>query len=145
VSGAGKDFDDLYKPASEKADFIYYGGHSGLGSNIKAVADRATVVAGKYQVVYLNGCQTFGYLGTSWNERKTAANGAAKDPEGTKDLDVFVTALPAFDDGARSMLAVYKALEGIDNPKTVNKILESFSARHLNVVFGEDDNQFKPR
>lgn len=145
VEGAGKDFDDLYKPASEKADFIYYGGHSGLGKNIKSLADRATVVAGKYQVVYLNGCQTFGYLGTSWNERKTAANGPNRDPEGTKDLDIFLTALPAYDDGARSMLAVYKALEGIDNPKTVNKILEAFSARHLNVVFGEDDNQFSPK
>ena len=145
VESAGSDFDDLYKPASEKADFIYYGGHSGLGKNIKSLADRSTVVAGKYQVVYLNGCQTFGYLGTSWNERKTAANGKGEDPAGTKDLDIFVTALPAYDDGARSMLSIYKALEALDRPKTVNTILEDFSSRHLNVVFGEEDNVFKPQ
>jgi len=144
VSGAGADFDELYKPASETADYIYYGGHSGLGSNIRSLADRARVAAGKYQVVYLNGCQTFGYLGTTWNDKKKVANTAARDPEGTKDLDIFVTGLPAYDDSARSMLAIYKALETFGTPKTVNELLESFSSRHLNAVYGEDDNQFRP-
>jgi hypothetical protein len=145
VSGAGADFDELYEPASETADFIYYGGHSGLGANIRSLADRARVVTGKYQVVYLNGCQTFGYLGTAWNDKKRDANGKQQDPEGTKDLDVFVTGLPAFDDSARSMLSIYRALETVETPKTINQILEDFSSFHLNVVFGEDDNRFRPR
>ena len=42
------------------------------------------------------------------------------------------------------MLSIYKALEGAAAPKTVNKILEDFSSYHLNVVFGEEDNVFKP-
>ncbi len=143
VASAGEDFDALYKPASEKADYVYYGGHSGLGTNIRSLADRAVVAKGKYQVVYLNGCQTFGYLGTTWNDKKRAANGES-DPEGTKDLDIFMTGLPAYDDAAKSMLSIYKALEGSATPKTVNTLLEDFSSYHLNVVFGEDDNVFKP-
>lgn len=143
VEGAGSDFDELYKPASEKADYIYYGGHSGLGANIRSLADRAQVARGKYQIVYLNGCQTWGYLGTTWNDKKKEANGAS-DPEGTKDLDIFLTGLPAYDDNARSMLSIYKSLEAAGSPKTINKILEDFSSYHLNVVFGEDDNKFTP-
>lgn len=144
VSGAGRDFDAVYTPASETADFVYYGGHSGLGSNIAALANKAKVARDKYQIVYLNGCQTFGYLGTAWNDKKRDANGAERDPAGTKDLDIFVTGLPAYDDDARSVLEIYKSLEGSARPKTFNQILEAFASYHLNVVFGEDDNRFTP-
>lgn len=145
VFGAGEDFDAIYGPATKQADYVYYGGHSELGQNIRALAKRAEVAKGKYQVAYLNGCQTFGYLGTTWNDKKREANGAASDPEGTRDLDIFVTGLPAYDDNGRSMLSIVKAMQTPGTPRTVNQILNDFSSWHLNVVFGEDDNAFAPR
>jgi hypothetical protein len=144
VADAGQDFDDIYRPASVKADFIYYGGHAGLGSNVASLASRANVERGKYQLIYLNGCQTFAYLGTAWHDKKREANGAQADPEGTKDLDMVANALPSYDDGGRSMLAVYKALVGVDKPQSYNDILKEFSARHLVAAFGEEDNVFRP-
>lgn len=143
VASAGSDFDALYQPATEKADLIYYGGHSGLGTNIASLANRARVTRDKYQIVYLNGCNTFAYLGSAWNERKREANGAQNDPNGTRDLDIFGNALPAYDDNGRSMLAVYRALVA-PQPVSYNTILQSFSNRHLSAVFGEEDNQFQP-
>ena len=143
VSSAGADFDAIYGPASAKADLIVYSGHSGLGSNINSLASRTTVVAGKYQILYLNGCQTFGYLGRALHDKKIAANGAA-DREGSKFLDIVANALPAYGDDGATGLLLYKALLEQDAPRTYNDLLRQFSRIHLVAVFGEDDNTFTP-
>lgn len=145
LASAGPDFDALYGPASEKADLIVYSGHSGLGKNINSLAARTKVVAGKYQLVYLNGCQSFAYLGRGFHDKKIAANGAAKDPEGTKFLDVVANALPAYGDNGATGLILYRALLKQDAPQTYNDLLKSFSRIHLAAAFGEEDNTFKPR
>jgi len=143
VASAGADFDAIYGPASEKADLIVYSGHSGLGSNINSLATRTKVVPGKYQILYLNGCQTFGYLGRALHDKKIAANGAA-DREGSKFLDVVANALPAYGDDGATGLLLYKALLEQDAPRTYNDLLRQFSRIHLVAVFGEDDNTFTP-
>jgi len=145
LASTGYAFDEVYGPASEKADYIYYSGHAGLGANVRSLASRSRVAVGKYQVAYFNGCQTFGYLGTAWHDRKREANGAAQDPDGTRDLDVFLTSRPAYGDRGVSMLALYRALEALEHPTPIATILESFSSEHLNVVVGEHDNQFQAR
>lgn len=145
VKSTGADFDAIYGPASEKADLIIYSGHSGLGANIKGIADRTKVVKDKYQLVYMNGCQTFSYLGNELHEKKIAANGASRDPLGTKYLDVVANALPAYGDAGKTSLTLYDAmLEYGTAPKTYNKMLEDFSAVNFVAIFGEDDNTFKP-
>ncbi len=145
LASAGADFDAIYGPASEKADLIVYSGHSGLGKNINSLASRSKAVAGKYQLVYLNGCQSFAYLGRGFHDKKIAANGAAKDPDGTKYLDVVANALPSYGDDGETGLILYRALLDQAAPKTYNDLLKSFSPIHLAAVFGEDDNAFKPR
>ncbi|HQY64925.1 MAG: hypothetical protein IPQ09_04920 [Myxococcales bacterium] len=145
LAAAGPDFDALYGPASEKADLIVYSGHSGLGRNIDSLAARTKVVAGKYQLVYLNGCQSFAYLGRGFHDKKIAANGAAKDPDGTKYLDFVANALPAYGDNGATGLLLYRALLKQDAPQTYNDLLKSFPRVHLAAVFGEDDNTFRPR
>ncbi len=145
LAAAGPDFDALYAPASEKADLIVYSGHSGLGKNINSLAARTKVVAGKYQLVYLNGCQSFAYLGRGFHDKKIAANGAAKDPQGTRFLDVVANALPAYGDNGATGLILYRALLKQDAPQTYNDLLKSFSRVHLAAAFGEEDNTFRPR
>jgi hypothetical protein len=145
VNGAGADFDALYGPASANADLIIYSGHSGLGKNINALADKTQVKAGKYQLMYLNGCQTFAYIGRTLHDKKTATNGAANDPEGTKYLDVIANALPAYGDVGITGLRVYRAILQQDTPQSYSDLLKRFSRAHLVAVFGEEDNTFSPR
>jgi hypothetical protein len=145
VSTAGSDFDARFGAASESADFVVYSGHSGLGANIDGLAEKSRVKRGKYQLVYLNGCQTFAYLGTTWRDKHITANGRSADPNGTKDMDVVANALPAYGDNGSTMLTLYNAIIGYRRTaKTYNQLLESFSSSHLVAVFGEDDNAFNP-
>jgi hypothetical protein len=143
LASAGPDLDAIYGPASEKADLIVYSGHSGLGKNINSLAARSKVAAGKYQLLYLNGCQSFAYLGRGLHDKKMAANGA-DDPRGTKYLDVVANALPAFGDDGRTGLLVYRALLAQDRPKTFDDLLAEFPTIHLAASFGDEDNVFRP-
>jgi hypothetical protein len=145
VSGAGADFDALYGPASANADLIIYSGHSGLGKNINALAEKTQVRKSKYQMLYLNGCQSFAYLGRTLHEKKIAVNGAAQDPFGTKYLDVVANALPAYGDYGLTGLRLYRAILKQATPQSYNDILKTFSRAHLVAAFGEEDNTFEPR
>jgi hypothetical protein len=145
VSDVGTDFDDRYGPLSEKADLIIYSGHSGLGKNINALAAKTLATKDKYQLMYLNGCQSFAYLGTALYDRRTQLNGQDVDPNGTKFLDIIANALPAYGDNGATPLTLYKAILASDSaPRSYNDLLKDFSPIHLVGVFGEDDNDFKP-
>ncbi len=95
--------------------------------------------------MYLNGCQTFAYLGTGLHDKHIAANGKDVDPDGTKTMDIVANALPAYGDNGDTALTLYRAMLDYDRaPKSYNKLLEDFSRIHLVAVFGEDDNRFAP-
>lgn len=143
VAATGSDFDERFGAATEKADFVVYSGHSGLGKNINALAKKSRVTKGKYQLSYLNGCQTFAYLGDALKEKKVAAN--PEDTAGTKYLDIVANALPSYGDDGDTIITLYEAMtKYTSGPKTYNQLLQDFSSRHLVAVFGEDDNAFTP-
>lgn len=145
VAITGPDFDERFGAASAKADLIVYSGHSGLGANINALASKSQVVPGKYQIVYLNGCQSLAYLGTALRDKQIAANGSAAGPAGTKYLDIVANALPAYGDDGATALALYRAmLDYWTRPASYNDLLQGFSPLHLTAAFGEDDNTFQP-
>lgn len=144
VSSAGSAFDARYETVTASADVVVYEGHSGLGKNINALGSNMGATAGKYQLVYLYGCQTLGYLGPAMHDKRVALNGAERDPDGTKFLDVIATALPAYGDNGRSTLGLYRAMLDTGSPKTFNDLLGTISSSHLAVVFGEHDNDYQP-
>lgn len=144
VASAGTTFEQRYAEATAKADVVIYEGHSGLGKNISALARNMGAERNKYQLVYLYGCQTLGYLEPVMHEKRTELNGADADPEGTKYLDVIANALPAYGDDGRSTLALYRAMLDMRSPKTFNALIRGISPWHLVVVFGEHDNTFRP-
>ncbi len=142
--GANSDFDTRYNPLSEKADLILYNGHAGLGKNVNALAEKGVVAPDKYQLVLMNGCQTFAYLGTTLKDRRRAANGAS-DPEGTRFLDVMGNALPGYANNLASMSStLFAAAAKPDQPKHFNELMATMPSSHIVVVFGEEDNQFEP-
>jgi hypothetical protein len=145
LASTGGDFDERFGAATEGADLLVYSGHSGLGKNINAFAQKARAKKGHYQLAYLNGCQTFAYLGTAMHDKRRDLNGAAADPNGTKFLDVVANALPAYGDNGRTIVDLYDAMTGYkQHPKSYNDILTDFSSIHLVAVFGEEDNTFSP-
>lgn len=142
LNAVGADFDEKYGPVSKKADLIVYSGHSGLGKNIKAMADKTEAERGKYQIVQLNGCQTLGYLQTTMHDKRIELNGAENDPKGTKYLDVILTGLPAYAEPIPTEQILFDTI--VAQRKHWNQILVDFPARHLVAVVGEDDNTFTP-
>ncbi len=145
-SYAGPEFYESYGAESERADIIVYSGHSGLGVNIAKLSEATRPQRGKYQIVFFNGCQSFGYLGPSMHERRIAQNGRDRDPHGTKFLDVIVTALPAYAEFTPTEQVLYDA--ALERTKGWGELLRLFreqqAASHLTTVFGEDDNSFRP-
>lgn len=146
ASSAGSAFNERFRSVTEKADVVIYEGHSGLGKNINALGKNMGATAGKYQLVYLYGCQTLAYLEPAMHEKRIELNGAEKDPEGTKYLDIIANALPAYGDNGRSTLDLYRnVLKPGAQPKTFNQLIEPIRTSGLVVVFGEHDNTYAPR
>ena len=139
------DFDATYDTLSEKADLILYNGHAGLGKNVNALARKGKVAKDKYQLVLMNGCQTFAYLDTTIFDRRREANGAQNDPDGTKFLDVMGNALPGYANNLASMSStLFAAAVTPAQPKSYRQLMETMPASHIVVVFGEEDNRFTP-
>jgi hypothetical protein len=79
------------------------------------------------------------------HENRIALNGAERDPEGTKYLDIIANALPAYGDNGRSTLDLYRnVLRPGDSPKNFNDLIDPISTGGLVVVFGEHDNTYSP-
>src|SRR5690606_21473537 len=94
VRTAGPSFDQRYNGLSADADMIFYNGHAGLGANIRALADKGTFAAGKYQIFFMNGCDTFAYVDNRLAEKKAELN--EDDPSGTRYLDMVTNVMPSF-------------------------------------------------
>ena len=144
LQSVGADFDTRYDALSEQADMILYNGHAGLGKNVNALAKKGKVAKDKYQLVLLNGCQTFAYIDTTLNDRRKEAN-EAKDPDGTKYIDVMGNALPGYAHNLASISStLFAAAAKPGEPKHYNDLMTTMPENHIVVVFGEEDNQFTP-
>lgn len=141
---AGPDLATRYGALSEKADLVTYVGHSHLGKNTRSLSEMSRAKAGKYQLFVFNSCDSFAYADNTLTERHAAANGPS-DPNGTKFLDVMTNVLPSYvDNESTSLLVVVKALMSRDRPRTYDAILAGLPSDQMVVVWGEDDNTFKP-
>lgn len=145
LANAGADFDARYDPLSEKADLVLYNGHAGLGRTANAFERKGRVAPGKYQIVLVDGCQTFAYLDGTLSERRREANGDA-DPRGTRFLDVVANAMPNLvSEFAKVSSAIYDAAIDADAPRSYRELLAAVPEDQVAVVFGEEDNRFTPR
>lgn len=143
VRTAGAEFDTRYNALSLTADMIFYNGHAGLGSNIRALANKGQFVAGKYQIFFMNGCDTFAYVDGALAKKKAALN--EDDPNGTKYLDMVTNAMPSFFSSMpNASMAFIKGLLAKDAPKTYEQIFANIDASEVVVVTGEDDNVYVP-
>lgn len=143
LASVGSDFDARYDALSESADLLLYNGHAGLGKNANAFGRKGKVAKEKYQLMLVNGCQTFAYLDTTPMDRRIAVNGVAQDPLGTRYLDVVGNALPGFASNLASVsLVLLRAAAHPEQPRSYNELLDDMPSSHIMVVFGEEDNAF---
>lgn len=143
VRTAGVTFDRRYEELSTEADLIFYNGHAGLGSNVRALARKGDFRAGKYQIFFMNGCDTFAYVDGSLAQTRAALN--PDDPTGTKYMEIVTNAMPAFfSEIADDSLAIMRGLLSVDDPMTYEEIFGGIDRSQVVVVTGEEDNAFTP-
>ena len=136
-------FDARYESLTPTADVIAYNGHAGLGQNVRALARKGRWVAGKYQVFFMNGCDTFAYVDGSLAQTRAALN--ADDPTGTKYMDIVTNAMPSFFSSMpTASSALMKGLLSFAQPKTYDQIFENIDRSEVVLVTGEEDNVFQP-
>ncbi len=143
VASAPPEFYDRYESLSPSADLIAYNGHAGLGQNVRALARKGKFQAGKYQIFFMNGCDTFAYVDGSLAQTRATLN--ADDPTGTKYMEFVTNAMPSFfhamADGTTTMV---DGLLSYAQPKTYDAIFENVDDSEVVLVTGEEDNVFTP-
>ena len=143
VSSAPQSFYQRYEGLSTEADVIFYNGHAGLGQNVKALAKKGKFRADKYQVFFMNGCDTFAYVDGSLAKTRSVLN--PDDPTGTKYMDMVTNAMPSFFHSMpAASMALIKSLADNTKPLTYQEIFAKIDKSQVVVVTGEEDNVFTP-
>ena len=136
-------FQQRYESLTPTADIIAYNGHAGLGQNVRALAAMGKWQAGKYQIFFMNGCDTFAYVDGSLAQTRAALN--PDDPGGTKYMEFVVNAMPSFFSSMPyASQALIQGLLAYDHPMTYDQIFAKIDDSEVVLVTGEEDNVFQP-
>jgi hypothetical protein len=132
-----------YAQLTPGADLIIYNGHAGLGANVAALSRMGKFFPGKYQILFLNGCDTFAYYDNTLPSIRAALN--PDDPTGTKYMDFVTNSMPAyFASMAGDAMALIRAVANEAQPLAYQPIFHNMDRAQVVVVTGEDDNIFTP-
>jgi hypothetical protein len=143
IASAPRSFFDKYDDLSASADLIFYNGHAGLGQNVRALAQKGKFVSGKYQIFFMNGCDTFAYVDGSLAKTRSVLN--PDDPTGTKYMDMVTNVMPSFFHSMpAASMAMINGLLSVDAPKTYQEIFANIDRSEVVVVTGEEDNVYDP-
>jgi hypothetical protein len=143
VREGGPAFNARYNTLSTDADVIAYNGHAGLGQNVRALAQMGKFKAKKYQIFFMNGCDTFAYVDGSLAQTRAALN--PDDPTGTKYMEFVTNAMPSFFSSMPyASMALFKGLKAYDAPKTYDQIFANIDPSEVVLVTGEEDNTYHP-
>jgi hypothetical protein len=143
VRQGGPSFEARYKELSGKADVIVYNGHAGLGQNVRALARMGEFVPGKYQIVYMNGCDTFAYVDGHLAQSRAQLN--PDDPTGTKYMEIITNSMPPnWDSLPINTMSMVRDLMKVDAPVNYAELLGHFDQSGFVAVTGEEDNAFTP-
>ncbi len=134
---AGLAFLQRYSDRMAIADFVSYSGHSGHGSNIAQLMKMGSFIKGQYQILRLNGCDSFAYFTDELQNAHAAVN-PGESP--SKYLDIISNSQPSrFSSGSWEALVVINAL--VDKTLTYRQILARMDTSQQNAVTGEQDNE----
>jgi hypothetical protein len=136
-------FDARYESLTPTADLIAYNGHSALGANVRALSRMGHFVANKYQIFFMNGCDSFAYVDGTMAQQRATLN--RDDPTGTKFMDIVTNAMPSyFSSMAAASSAIVTGLLSVQQPQTYEKMFQNIDRAEVVLVTGDEDNEFKP-
>jgi hypothetical protein len=143
VREGGAAFEARYNSLSGDADVIVYNGHAGLGQNVRALARMGKFKAKKYQLIYMNGCDTFAYVDGFLAETRAKLN--PDDPTGTKYMEILTNSMPPnWESLPNNTSSLIRDLIKIEAPSSYTTILSHFDQSGFVTVTGDEDNKFKP-
>jgi len=143
VRQGGAAFEARYNALSGDADVIVYNGHAGLGQNVRALARMGTFKPGKYQIVYMNGCDTFAYVDGTLAETRARLN--PSDPTGTKFMEIITNSMPPnWDSLPNNTKSLVRDLMKVSAPVKYTDLLSHFDQSGFVAVTGDEDNTFRP-
>ena len=120
------------------SDFVSYSGHSGLGANIRSIATMGKFKANQFQLYYLNGCDTYSYLGTELADAHHRVN---PESQASRFLDVITNSMPSpFSSMASSTNNILMSLYNQQN--NYRQILSMINSGQNPNVRGEEDNKW---
>lgn len=118
------------------SDVVIYSGHAGLGANSDKLINLAKFQKNKYQIYFIDGCDTFSYVGKKLFSKVSAINNGKK---GTLFLDVITNAMPSyFTSSATNNINVIDSMIG--STDTYYELLLKIDEYQRSVVDGEEDN-----
>lgn len=127
------DFMKKITPYIKQSDYISYNGHSGMGINVNTWEQEFPLSENKYQLFYLNSCDTYGYFSGHLFERVHKFNEANLSDTA---VDVLLNANPNyFGTFADTNIVLLKQLQqraGLD------AILQSLPEYQAPVIFFDD-------
>ena len=136
-------FEKRYESLTLTADVIAYNGHSGLGQNVRALGQMGKWAAKKYQIFFMNGCDSFAYVDGTLAQQRALLN--PDDPTGTKYMEFVTNAMPSFFQSMpNASTALVRGLLGYAAPKTYDQIFKEIDRSEVVLVTGEEDNVFAP-
>lgn len=141
----------FYKDAIENSSVMIYSGHSGLGGHLDLDSIEQSLGVAikfntkKYQIFFFDSCTSYKYYNQSYFDRKITA----KDPKGTKKLDIFTNGLSTYfhvmpESNKAIAVAFEKALgyansgNGFVSYQTLAKQIDS---DNLFGISGDEDNE----
>jgi len=143
VREGGAAFERRYTELSGKADVIVYNGHAGLGQNVRALAKMGTFQPGKYQIVYMNGCDTFAYVDGTLAQTRARLN--PDDPTGTKYMEIITNSMPPnWDSLPNNTMSMVRDLMKVEAPVKYVDLLGHFDQSGFVAVTGDEDNTYRP-
>ncbi|MFO0739447.1 MAG: hypothetical protein U0270_26350 [Labilithrix sp.] len=143
ITSVWEGFDERYENLTESADVIAYNGHAGLGQNVRALAKKGRWAKEKYQIFFMNGCDTFAYVDGALAQTRSTLN--RNDPSGTKYMEFVTNAMPSFFSSMpAASSALITGLLDYKSPKTYEDIFKGIDRAEVVLVTGEEDNVFKP-
>src|SRR5207248_2940812 len=118
-------------------------GHAGLGANVAALSKKGYFFPDTYQIIFMNGCDTFAYIDNTLQTTRAALN--PTDASGSKYLDVVANAMPAYFNALPDdSMALIRGLMNQAHPQSYDEMFANIDAQQVVVVTGEEDNVFTP-
>lgn len=141
----------FYKDALENSSVMIYGGHSGLGGHLdldsieQNLGEEIKFNKKKYQILFFDSCTSYKYYNQMYFERKATA----KDPNGTKKLDIFTNGLSTYfhvmpDSNKAIAVAFEKALGYAQSGNgfvSYQSLAKQIDSDNLFGVNGDEDNE----